>query len=81
MRQLMSEEHRQLGYRPPKGSLAAEAQSYVNRQENWERETAGGGGMGMSESEAMREERIRDAAQRDAARVRAEQGGGWGTWY
>ncbi|KAJ3569507.1 hypothetical protein NP233_g5003 [Leucocoprinus birnbaumii] len=33
VRQLMSEEHKELGYRPPPGSLASEAQSEVRKKQ------------------------------------------------
>ncbi|TRM60087.1 hypothetical protein BD626DRAFT_632859 [Schizophyllum amplum] len=61
-KKLMSEEHKALGYRPPAGSLAAEAQSKASKIAE------------PSAVPALDEETIRKAALSDAARIQLERG-------
>lgn len=60
-----SEEHRALGYRPPPGSLAAQAQAAAARN--------GSDGKGVQRDADMKE-----AARADAARIAVERGDGVG---
>ena len=57
----MSEEHKALGYRPPPGSLAAQAQAAVARHETQRAET---------QSLTVEAEKLRQAAIADAERIK-----------
>ncbi|KAL1740617.1 hypothetical protein HDZ31DRAFT_76762 [Schizophyllum fasciatum] len=59
-KKLMSEEHKALGYRPPAGSLAAEAQSKASKVD--------------ANGAVLDDETIRKAALSDAARIQLERG-------
>ncbi|KXN82380.1 hypothetical protein AN958_02618, partial [Leucoagaricus sp. SymC.cos] len=56
-RQLMSEEHKELGYRPPAGSLASNVQNEVRKKQR-----------------DVDHDVIREAAIRDARKIRKERG-------
>lgn len=60
----MSEEHKALGYRPPPGSLAAQAQAAVARHETQHAE---------EKSLTIEEEKLRKAALLDAERIQQER--------
>lgn len=60
-----SEEHKALGYRPPPGSLAAQAQAAAARN--------GSDGKGV-----QRDADLKEAARADAARIAVERGDGVG---
>ncbi|THV02673.1 hypothetical protein K435DRAFT_652921 [Dendrothele bispora CBS 962.96] len=60
-RKLMSEEHKALGYRPPPGSLAAEAQAAAAKHPNGESE------------QSIDPKVLQQAAVKDAARISAER--------
>ncbi|KZT19561.1 hypothetical protein NEOLEDRAFT_1123870 [Neolentinus lepideus HHB14362 ss-1] len=61
-RKLMSEEHKILGYRPPPGSLAAEAQSAAAKHPE-----------GVAPKKELNRRELREAAIEDAARIEAER--------
>ncbi|KDQ54585.1 hypothetical protein JAAARDRAFT_196494 [Jaapia argillacea MUCL 33604] len=61
-RKLMSEEHKALGYRPPPGSLAAEAQSAAAKHPN-----------GDAAHKELNRAQLREAAIEDAKRIEAER--------
>ncbi|KAI0772466.1 hypothetical protein BD413DRAFT_43735 [Trametes elegans] len=63
-RKIMSEEHKALGYRPPPGSLASQAQAAVARHET---QRAGEPNL------TLNEEQIRQAALADAERIRQQK--------
>lgn len=63
-RKLISEEHKALGYRPPPGSLASQAQALVARHETSHAEDHG---------LTLDEEQIREAALLDAERIKKER--------
>lgn len=56
----MSEEHKALGYRPPPGSLAAEAQAAASKHSD-------------TTSAGITAEQIREAALADAERIKKER--------
>lgn len=60
-RVLMSHEHRALGFRPPPGSLAAEAQSAAARHPD-------------GDGTHLDDETLREIALRDAERIKADRG-------
>ncbi|TFK50567.1 hypothetical protein OE88DRAFT_1661049 [Heliocybe sulcata] len=61
-RKLMSEEHKILGYRPPPGSLAAEAQSAAAKHPE-----------GVAPKKDLNRKELREAALEDAARIESER--------
>lgn len=63
-RKLISEEHKALGYRPPPGSLASQAQALVARHETSHAE---------DHSLTLDEEQIRKAALLDAERIKKDR--------
>lgn len=65
-RKLMSYEHRALGYRPPPGSLAAEAQAVAAKLSS-----SKGVGAGRA---TLKDEILREAAKRDAERIKYGRG-------
>ncbi|KAI0370922.1 hypothetical protein BV20DRAFT_1018097 [Pilatotrama ljubarskyi] len=64
-RKLMSEEHKALGYRPPPGSLASQAQAVVARHETQHAE---------EHNLTVNEEQLRQAALADAERIKQQRG-------
>ncbi|KAI0632809.1 hypothetical protein C8Q77DRAFT_1059366 [Trametes polyzona] len=69
-RKLMSEEHKALGYRPPPGSLAAQAQAAVARHETQHAE---------EHNLTLNQEQLRQAAIADAERIKAQRENGGST--
>ncbi|OJT10949.1 hypothetical protein TRAPUB_12534 [Trametes pubescens] len=63
-RKLISEEHKALGYRPPPGSLASQAQALVARHETSHAE---------DHDLTLNEEKIKQAALLDAERIKKER--------
>ncbi|CDO70435.1 hypothetical protein BN946_scf184999.g76 [Trametes cinnabarina] len=65
-RRIMSEEHRALGYRPPPGSLASQAQAVIARHESRRAD---------EHALTLDEEQIRQAALADAERIKQQKEG------
>ncbi len=63
-RKLISEEHKALGFRPPPGSLASQAQALVARHETSHAE---------DHDLTLNEEKIKQAALLDAERIKRER--------
>ena len=61
----MSEEHKALGYRPPPGSLASQAQAAIARHESRRAD---------EHALTLNEEQIRQAALEDAERIKQQRG-------
>ncbi|KAI0656242.1 hypothetical protein C8Q70DRAFT_1056806 [Cubamyces menziesii] len=64
-RRIMSEEHKALGYRPPPGSLASQAQAAIARHESRRAD---------EHALTLSEEQIRQAALEDAERIKQQRG-------
>ncbi|KAH9887067.1 hypothetical protein C8Q73DRAFT_714565 [Cubamyces lactineus] len=68
-RRIMSEEHKALGYRPPPGSLASQAQAAIARHESHRAD---------EHALTLDQEQIRQAALADAERIKQQRGNGEG---
>ncbi|OSD03736.1 hypothetical protein PYCCODRAFT_1444315 [Trametes coccinea BRFM310] len=69
-RRIMSEEHKALGYRPPPGSLASQAQAVIARHESKRAD---------EHALTLNEEQIRQAALADAERIKQQRDSGAGS--